>query len=234
MVVDFKNFAPGASLPDEGILWIAEQIPGFVYRNDMTKRLKENSYWASYNIPYSQYIYDVSGYAEALAQQGTFWSHNQYARAEIFRRNQQTVATIGDVQRLMRLNNYTMDPFALIPNCSGAANGGTCSPAYSSMLAVASRGDLMPVYNTTAANIAHYGPLYGYMAQGCFGAIDAKIARYSDRHTLSARVISGPTSDGGLPPFAWGTNGCGAAPAGPTVVDFPWVEFFIGAASCNA
>ena len=226
MVVDFKLFAPGSSLPDEGLLWIAEQIPGFVYRSDESKHLKYNGYWASYNIPYSPYIYQVSGFESMFEAQGSFWSYNNYARAEIFKRNQQTVRTIEDVQRLMRYNNYTHDPFSQIPNCSGAIDD-HCSPSFSSMLSIASRGDLMPVYNTTEENIAHYGPLYQFVAQGCFGAIDSKIASYSNRHTLGARIISGPTSDG-VPVFEWGTNGCSAAPAGPTVVDFPWIEYDLG------
>jgi hypothetical protein len=223
MVVDFKQFAPGASLPDTGIMWIAEQIPGFIYREDVTKVLKRDGYWASYNIPYSYHIFEVSGYKAMEEAQGTFWSYTKYARPEIFRRNQSKVTTVEDVQRLMRYNDYKNDPFSIIPNCTGATNN-RCSPDHSSMLTIASRGDLMPVYNTSAEMMAHYGPLSFFVAQGCFGAIDCKIASYKNRHTLTSRVISGPTNDQ-VPTFTWGTPICGPSPGGPTVVDFPWVEF---------
>ncbi|CUG06690.1 phospholipase B-like protein, putative [Bodo saltans] len=55
MVLDYKMYTPGAvgdALPDN-LLWVAEQIPGNVTSADVTQTLRETSYWASYNIPYS-------------------------------------------------------------------------------------------------------------------------------------------------------------------------------------
>jgi hypothetical protein len=226
MVVDFKVFVPGSSV-QPNTLWIAEQVPGYVERRDMSQALWMNSYWASYNIPYFQYIYDISGYLQEERAQGTFWSYTKYARPEIFRRNQTEIKHIEHMQRMMRYNDYRHDPFSIIPNCTGTL-GGRCSPQHSSMLTVASRGDLMPVYNSTTEMVQHYGPLWQLVAQGCFGAADSKIASWKERRSLSGLVINGPTNDQ-QPTFTWGSGACQGIPlppGSPTVFDFPWVRFY--------
>lgn len=53
--LDLKKFKPGVSL-DEGALWVAEQIPGFVDARDVTEIL-QYGYWPSYNVPFSKYIF---------------------------------------------------------------------------------------------------------------------------------------------------------------------------------
>ena len=225
MVVDFKRYQPGQQLP-QGVLWVAEQIPGHVSRADVTHVLRATGYWASYNINFFEDLYVVSGYEEMYLEQGTFWSYTKYARPEIFRRNQSSIYAVEHMQRMMRYNDYKADPFSIIPNCTGA--DAACSTRHSSMLTIASRGDLLPVYNTTAENIKVYGPLYGFVAQGCFGAIDSKIASYKERNTLRGLVISGPTNDQ-QPTFSWGGNSvCPLSqkpPGTPTTYDFPWVSF---------
>lgn len=225
MVVDFKKYSPGQSLPD-GILWIAEQIPGHVSKADVTHVLRETGYWASYNINYFEDLYKISGYEEMEQEQGTFWSYTKYARPEIFRRNQTYIKTVEDMQRMMRYNDYLNDVFSIIPNCTGA--DAACNEAHTAMLTIASRGDLMELFNTTEENIRVYGPLYDWVAQGCFGAIDSKIASYKNRHHLTGLVISGPTNDQ-QPTFAWGENAnCPKSqqPAGgASTFDFPWVSF---------
>ena len=223
MVVDFKKFAPGSTIVAD-TLWIAEQIPGYIHRADVSTVLQEKGYWASYNIPYFFDIFDISGYKKMEEQQGTFWSYTKYARPEIFHRNETMVTDLASMMRMMRYNNYKYDDFSIIPNCTGAANN-QCDPMHSSMLAIASRGDLMTVYNTTAENIAHYGPLYGFVAQGCFGAIDTKIASWSNRYNLKSYIINGPTSDQ-QPIFTWGSAVCpNLPPDSPPTFNFPWVTF---------
>lgn len=225
VVVDFKKFSPGADIAP-GTLWIAEQIPGYIARFDASEHLQRESYWAAYNIAFDKYIYNVSGYQALYEQQGDFWSYSKYSRAELFARNQSLVTDLESMQRIMRLNNWQVDPLSAIQNCTAATNG-VCSPKNSAMNAIASRGDLMTVYNTTAEMIAHYGVVYAIMAQGCFGAIDTKIASWSNRHSMTARVISGPTNDQ-VPTFSWGTTVCPHVPATlPRVIDFPWIDYVL-------
>lgn len=50
MVVDYKLFEPNAPLKDN-LLWIAEQIPGYIQSADKTDVLRFG-YWPSYNIPF--------------------------------------------------------------------------------------------------------------------------------------------------------------------------------------
>eukprot|EP00331_Platyophrya_macrostoma_P027556 CAMPEP_0176442472 /NCGR_PEP_ID=MMETSP0127-20121128/21834_1 /TAXON_ID=938130 /ORGANISM="Platyophrya macrostoma, Strain WH" /LENGTH=565 /DNA_ID=CAMNT_0017827489 /DNA_START=99 /DNA_END=1796 /DNA_ORIENTATION=- len=225
MVVDYKQYVPGQPLRD-GLLWIAEQIPGEVVSADETQVLRDSGYWASYNINYFPSLYVKSGYLEEYEQQGTFWSYTKYARPEIFRRNQSDIYDLAGMQRMMRYNDWQNDPYSIIPNCTGAAP--SCNNQHTSMLTIASRGDLMPLFNTTAENIAVYGPLYMWVAQGCFGAVDSKIASYKHRFDLRGVVINGPTNDQ-QPTFSWGENVlCPASmqpPGTPSVYDFPWVQF---------
>lgn len=227
MVVDMKLYVPGSTVVD-GTLWIAEQIPGYVARGDESKQLRQNGYWASYNIPYFREIYDISGYKAVEEQQGTFWSYTKYARPEIFRRNNTDITDVYGMMRMMRYNNYLYDPLSAIPNCTGAPNN-VCETPRTSMLTIASRGDLMTVYNTTAENIAHYGPLYSWVAQGCFGATDSKIASWKNRRSLTGYIISGPTNDQ-QPTFRWGEPGVCSGPTPPgcaTEFDFPWIAFIL-------
>jgi hypothetical protein len=225
MVVDFKLYAPGSSIVP-GTLWIAEQVPGIVARGDESAVLAATGYWASYNIPYFPEIFNISGNLQQEQEYGSFFSYTKYARPEIFARNQSSIMTLADMQHMMRYNDYEHDPLSAIPNCTGAPNNQCLTPR-TAMLSIASRGDLMPLFSTTQEFIDNYGPLYDYMATGCFGAIDSKIAAWSNRHTLKAYVIAGPTNDQ-QPTFVWNTKGCAGTPTPaqtPTTVNYPWVEF---------
>ena len=51
MVLDYKKFTPGQPVVPE-TLWVLEQLPGMVQMADLSLYLKQNGYWASYNIPY--------------------------------------------------------------------------------------------------------------------------------------------------------------------------------------
>lgn len=45
-------------------------------------------YWSSYNIPFYEDIYNMSGYFTAFEAHGTDFSYSLCPRAEIFRRDQ--------------------------------------------------------------------------------------------------------------------------------------------------
>ena len=61
-------------------------------------------YWASYNIPFYENIYNMSGYPQMKEHQGNLVSHQLCPRAEIFRRDQGTVTDMEPFKHLLRSN----------------------------------------------------------------------------------------------------------------------------------
>ena len=55
---------------------------------DATSHLNEQGYWASYNVPFFESVYRVSGYEEKRANQGNEFSYFDCPRARIFREEQ--------------------------------------------------------------------------------------------------------------------------------------------------
>jgi len=105
IIVDYKRTGK-----KDGLLWIAEQIPGKVASADMTSWLLAQSYWASYNIPYFPDIYQQSGYLEMEKIHGSEFSWDKCPRALLFRRNESLVTDLSHLQSLMTYNNYEHDP----------------------------------------------------------------------------------------------------------------------------
>ena len=60
MVLDFNRYKPNTTLPP-GTLVVGEQIPGHYVYSDVTDQLAKG-YWPSYNVPYHDIIYNLSGY----------------------------------------------------------------------------------------------------------------------------------------------------------------------------
>merc|ERR1712228_1069938 len=92
-----------------GLLYIYEHIPGTnSVMKDVTNIL-EMGYWPSYNVPATEYVYNVSG-NEALARKdGVYMSYDLAPRARIFRRDANGVLSMKDNQKIMRYNNYLND-----------------------------------------------------------------------------------------------------------------------------
>ncbi|KDO27535.1 hypothetical protein SPRG_06802 [Saprolegnia parasitica CBS 223.65] len=112
MILDLHRFTPGVGLADGG-LTILEQMPGAVESSDMTQVLRDQGYWASYNVPYFPAIYNATGFRAKFDLQGSSdWTYNHTARAEIFRRDAPHVATLEDLKHLMRYNDYERDPLS--------------------------------------------------------------------------------------------------------------------------
>ena len=63
---------------------------GYVEYADQTAILREG-YWASYNIPFYETIYNASGYPTVVKRVGPVATHELYPRAKIFRRDQGNV-----------------------------------------------------------------------------------------------------------------------------------------------
>jgi len=112
IVFDYKLFTPNQKVP-QGALYIVEQIPGYVEMADVTEFLNNQGYWPSYNTPYFVDIFNKSGYGEMVAKQGNAFSYSANPRANIFRRDQNTVNSIQSMQHMMRENDYLHDPLSL-------------------------------------------------------------------------------------------------------------------------
>jgi len=117
IVVDYKLFVPKQPLV-ANTLWIAEQIPGYVISADKTDVLKATNYWASYNIPYFPFVYNISGYPSNYDQFGDSYSYSMCPRAQIFRRDEHTVTDMPSMKRIMRYNEWQTDPLSLGDSCN--------------------------------------------------------------------------------------------------------------------
>eukprot|EP00753_Platysulcus_tardus_P008372 PLAT15929.1.p1 GENE.PLAT15929.1~~PLAT15929.1.p1 ORF type:complete len:572 (+),score=269.22 PLAT15929.1:1758-3473(+) len=108
--VDYKLFTPGQPLP-AGLLWISEQLPGHYHAEDMTRTLALG-HWASFNRPFFQSTYTLSGFAAMEASHGVYYSWDMYPRSQLFRRNATRVESTADLQAFMRYNNFETDPLS--------------------------------------------------------------------------------------------------------------------------
>jgi len=195
MVVDNKLFTPGKDLP-AGTLWIAEQIPGYVVRGDVTSVVNQQGSWVSYNVPYFPFVYNISGYPAYYKKYGDDFSYSQCARAKIFRRDAPKVQTLQDMKNIMRYNQWQTDPLSLDDACKG----------------ISARCDLNSPQKTNTMN-----------PYSAFGGIDAKITSNEISGSLQAWAVNGPTWDS-QPPFAW-TKEWDSVPhfGQPKVFDFDFV-----------
>ena len=113
-VVDYKRFEPNATTAAaalrRGALWISEQLPGLVKRHDVTDVLAAQGFWAAYNIPWDDEIYNASGYRAAYERFGDAYSHANCTRARIFAARAPNVSGLDAAQRLLRYNRYDTDP----------------------------------------------------------------------------------------------------------------------------
>lgn len=72
MVVDYSVFKPGSPLPSSGVLHVLEQMPGYVVHDDFTGHLTNRTYWASYNVPFFPFIFNISGNYEMEQRYGNW------------------------------------------------------------------------------------------------------------------------------------------------------------------
>ncbi|CAN7938410.1 unnamed protein product, partial [Ixodes hexagonus] len=186
MAVDYKKFSPGQPLPD-GLLWVLEQLPGYVYKEDLTRVLRQQTYWPSYNVPYSEVIFNMSGTQSSVEKFGDWFTYDKTPRALIFKRDNGKVVDMDSMIKLMRYNDYTRDPLS-------ACN---CTPPYSAENAISARSDLNP-----ADGVYPFGAL-GHRSHG---ATDMKLTNSELFSDLEFTAVGGPTYDP-LPPFRWSTSG---------------------------
>lgn len=205
MVVDYKKVTPGVTNQStllNDTFWVAEEMPGKVVSGDMTSVLREFSYWPSYNTPYFKDVFVDSGFQVMVDTYGSFFSYNDTARANIFRAHQGGIVSMSTMETMMRYNKYETDSNSIIPGCNGS-----CTPSYSPMLAIASRGDLV----SKNADFGNLSPNYTiYFARDAFGAADAKISNYElTVNQFAGHIVQGPTHDD-QPVFKWSEFESGA------------------------
>jgi len=187
MIVDYKAFIPGGPSPRNRVLTILEQIPGMVVVADKTSELYQKTYWASYNIPYFESVFNASGLQALVAQYGDWFSYDGSPRAQIFRRNQSLVHDLDSMLRLMRYNDFLHDPLSLCKACNPQANAEN---------AISARSDLNPANGSYPFQALH---------QRSHGGIDVKVTSMALARAFHIIAVSGPTWDQ-LPPFQWSSS----------------------------
>ncbi|GAB6033389.1 Putative phospholipase B-like 2 [Chamberlinius hualienensis] len=187
MIVNYNLFKPGAETLSDGLLIVVEEMPGYWKAADVTSVLRDQGYWASYNVPYFEEIFNISGAQNKLKKFGPiFGSYDGNYRALIFKREQSKVVDLETMINVMRFNDYENDPFSICPNCT---------PQHNAMMAISARNDLNPANGTYIPSGTRHLPI---------GGIDMKLTNYSMFSTLQFIAIGGPTYET-VPPFCWST-----------------------------
>ena len=110
MVIDTNLFEKGLPLKDN-LLTVIEQMPGHWASGDQTDFLRMGGYWPSYNVPFYESIYEISGNAKA-GEKNPADSYELAPRAKIFRRDAGNVADFTDFQNILRYNDYKNDEYS--------------------------------------------------------------------------------------------------------------------------
>ncbi|MBN3321235.1 PLBL2 phospholipase, partial [Atractosteus spatula] len=183
MIVDYSHFTPGKT-DKENLLTVLEQIPGLIVTEDKTKELLQKSYWASYNIPYFEKVFNASGCPALVQKYGDWFSFDKNPRAQIFQRNHSLVVDMDSMIRLMRYNNFREDPLSRCQGCDPPSNGEN---------AISARSDLNPANGTYP---------FGALRQRPHGSTDMKVTSYAMFRDYKLLAASGPTWDQ-VPAFQW-------------------------------
>ncbi|XP_061134970.1 putative phospholipase B-like 2 [Syngnathus typhle] len=187
MIVDYNNFTPGKTNIMKDLFVVLEQIPGKIIFMDKTEELLQKGYWASYNIPYYEEIFNASGCNELVKKFGPWFSLDQNPRAQIFKRDQKNITDVASMMRLMRYNNFKEDPLSQCQDCNPPKNGEN---------AISARSDLNPANGTYP---------FGALGQRAHGGTDMKMTSYGMFRRYEMLAVSGPTWDQ-VPPFQWSTS----------------------------
>jgi len=110
MVVDYNLYVEGISQLLPGTVTVLEQLPGYIEWEDVTPVVNAKGYWASYNVPYFNFIYDIGGYVEAAKEDPE--NGKNCSRAKIFARDGPKVQTWEDMKTIMQYNEFQTDPYS--------------------------------------------------------------------------------------------------------------------------
>ena len=75
-----------------------------VPRHKFTRSFFSLGYWPSYNVPFYEKIYNMSGYPDFVLHHGLDYSYQLAPRAKIFRREQAKVKDMTSMKAIMRYN----------------------------------------------------------------------------------------------------------------------------------
>lgn len=167
-------------------LWVLEQIPGQVEAHDMSHQLQTNGYWPSYNVPAFPNIFNASGLPALVEKYGDWFSYDKTSRALIFARDQGKVKDLGSMLKLMRYNDFKIDPLSA---CE-------CNPPFSGENAISARNDLNPKNGTYP---------FGALGHRSHAGTDAKVTSLDMFANMEFLAINGPTYDQ-QPVFKWSTS----------------------------
>nr|XP_054763477.1 phospholipase B-like 1 [Lytechinus pictus] len=155
MIIDRTKIKPKIAILDDA-LWVVEQVPT-IYQNFKSRYdLIHQGYWPSYNVPFYEEIYNISGYPEQVKKVGSDMTYQLAPRAKIFRRDQGKVTDMESFKKIMRFNDYKNDPYS-----EGDPSKSICM-----------RGDLMtdPIpdgcYDTKVTNLAMAAKQTSYVING--------------------------------------------------------------------
>ena len=109
-------------------------MPAMIRAEDVTHVLREQGYWASYNVPYFKDQFKMTGQEDMVRKYGPHFSYENNARANIFRRDQSSITDMKTLYALMLYNDFKRDPLS---QCK--VYNQTCIPPYSADLSIAAR-----------------------------------------------------------------------------------------------
>jgi hypothetical protein len=207
MVMDYKKFTPGEELPD-GAFYVLEQAPGTNHYEDMSGRLREKRYWASFDRAYFDDIRATTGDDSMQNKEGNqpeaeLFSKDHTPRAQIVKQTQGDITSLGAMREEMTRNKGTSEPVDQ-PKLQ--------VPSF----AISARSDLAD----NEGDINKDG--------SPDGGVDAKITSSCLFRTLTAQAISSP-SHTSLPAFRWTSGGSELWPGYPheglpNDANFDWVR----------
>mmetsp|Transcript_104811 Transcript_104811/g.306082 ORF Transcript_104811/g.306082 Transcript_104811/m.306082 type:complete len:558 (-) Transcript_104811:134-1807(-) len=157
MVLDLGIFSSRG--PVDGSFWVLEEIPGKIVSEDMSHRLREDLYWASYNVAFFSEVRE-------MMNESSSWAHDP--RAELFRQLHTNVTSIEGMQHVMGWNDYKNsniskgDPRKAIMargDLAGSAAGGIDSKASSA-----------GYYRSGMITFARVGPTHDDLLPFCWSA----------------------------------------------------------------
>jgi len=85
---------------------MGEQVPGMMFKKDMSFQLRNDGYFASYNRPSFPKIREVSGHTAAEAKYGALYSYAAGPRAAIFKNVAPMTEHLMDMRSTMNRNAY--------------------------------------------------------------------------------------------------------------------------------
>jgi len=121
VVLDYNKFEAGSEDLPAGTLIVMEQAPGKIVDGDMTDRMVDQGYWASYNRPFFGEIAEISGYKTTADKFGDVFLTSKNPRAIQFEMLAGTVKDLKSMKLVLRYNPYSQNNSLKSDPASGIA-----------------------------------------------------------------------------------------------------------------